>query len=67
MLSYEQGWVLYDNDGRQSIYDKARVVIDAGFFVLLELKNDREVKCIVIFSDQVDADSYRLFNIIVKI
>jgi hypothetical protein len=44
MLSYNKaGWLLHDNQDQQSPYDKLRVVINTGIFVLLELSTKKRI------------------------
>ncbi|WP_131777710.1 hypothetical protein [Legionella fairfieldensis] len=60
-------WILYDKRNQSVSYNKMRIIIDTGFFFLLELKNERSHKILVIFSDQLTTSVYRLLNIIEKI
>jgi hypothetical protein len=68
MLSYNKaGWLLHDNQDQQSSYDRLRIVINTGFFVLLELSTKKHRKLIVIFSDQLTENTYRALSILEKI
>lgn len=64
MLIYNgKDWLLHDRKERQTSYRKLRIVIDTGLFFLLELQNENQRKMIVIFSDQVTKNDYRLLKI----
>lgn len=68
MLSYtKSGWLLHENNKEPKSYEKARIVIEAGLFFLLELTEDNQRKYLVVFFDQINVESYRLLNIMQKI
>lgn len=67
-LIFQSGkWLLLDKHGQDFIYEKHRVILEAGIFFLLELSNDDEQKTIVIFFDQIAADDYRSLKLIEKV
>jgi hypothetical protein len=68
MLTYNKtGWVLLVKNNQEIFYERARIVIDAGLFFLLELSEGKKRNYLVIFFDQLNDDSYRLLNITQKI
>ena len=66
-LDFQSGkWFLYDKDGRQYIYEKHCVVIEAGIFFLLELSNTAEKINKTVFFDQLSAEDYRTLKLLEK-
>ncbi|STX42279.1 Uncharacterised protein [Legionella donaldsonii] len=60
-------WQLHDVHGQQRTYAKMRVVMSAGLFFLVEFSHEKQRKLVVIFSDQISKNDFRLLNIIGKI
>lgn len=60
-------WQLHDVYGRQNTYTKMRVVVSTGLFFLVEFANEKQRKIIVIFSDQISKNDFRLLKIKEKI
>ncbi|WP_420844634.1 protein YgfX [Legionella cardiaca] len=58
-----QKWFLHTNNTTIMSYDRIRIIINAGLFFLLELENITSRKMLVIFTDQVSADTYRHLKI----
>ena len=66
-LDFQSGkWFLYNKNGRQDIYEKHRVVIEAGIFFLLELSNSAEKITKTVFFDQLSAEDYRTLKLLEK-
>ena len=68
MISQDKsGWLLHGINGQEMIFDKVRIIIDTGLFFLLELSTEEKSQLLVVFSDQLTKDNYRLLNIYTKI
>lgn len=59
-------WFLYDKNGVQSIYERHRVIIEAGIFFLLELSNSDVKTTKIVFFDQLVSEDYRTLKLIEK-
>lgn len=60
-------WRLISQSGQVLNYQKHRIILNFGLFFLLELKHETKRKVLVIFSDQLSEDHYRLLHLIEKI
>lgn len=67
LQSCNEGWLLQEQNKQETRFEKARVVIDINLFLLLELSTGVKRKYLVIFSDQLSKENYRLLNILAKI
>ncbi|MBA2656881.1 MAG: hypothetical protein H0U70_07825 [Tatlockia sp.] len=68
MLRYsKKGWILERHDAAKLYFEKTEMVIDTGLFFLLRLIQVKKVKYLVVFSDQLNEENYRLLNIQQKI
>lgn len=66
-LDFQSGkWFLYDKNGTQCIYERHRIVIEAGIFFLLELSNADEKITKTVFFDQLSATDYRTLKLLEK-
>ncbi|WP_408606893.1 hypothetical protein [Legionella clemsonensis] len=60
-------WLLYRyNHSAPLIYEKIRLIIDTGLFLLLELRATHEARLLVIFSDQIDDSTHRYLKLYEK-
>lgn len=67
-LHYRQDhWILEDKQGRELPFEKIKVLLNAGLFYLLELKMEKKRKVLVIFSDQLSKQEFRILRVIEKI
>lgn len=60
-------WRLVNAENETSYYKAQRVMLNTGLFFLLELSNESERKVVIIFSDQITSEDYRLLRLIEKI
>lgn len=60
-------WSLTDRTGNRFHYDKHRVILNAGLFFLLELREEQQRKLLVIFFDQLEKEDFRRLKLIEKI
>lgn len=58
---------LVDNHDNESFYSSKRLVYDMEIFFLIELKEQKRRKLLVLFHDQLTKEEYRLLNVIEKI
>ncbi|WP_408606922.1 protein YgfX [Legionella lansingensis] len=64
MLSYEHGkWLLHVKQGSPLKYDRVRVIINTGLFLLVQLIGENRIKLLIIFADQITNDEYRYLKI----
>lgn len=67
-LNFQQSrWYLLNKQGAWEIYLNHRVILEAGLFFLLELKNLQKRQVLVIFFDQLPLEQYRMIRILQKI
>ena len=60
-------WSLTHKNGQQFFYDRHRIMLDAGFFFLLELTEENHKKILVVFFDQLKKDDYRILKLVEKL
>ncbi|CDZ78258.1 hypothetical protein BN59_02568 [Legionella massiliensis] len=67
-ISYgADGWTIHTQNEQELFYERGRVIIDTGLFILLELSLGQKRKRIVLFLDQISNDFYRSLKIKEKI
>lgn len=59
-------WMLEDKQGRHFRFEQHRIVIDLGLFFLLQLRGKKK-KTMLIFSDQLNASTYRVLKILERV
>ncbi|MCW8400391.1 hypothetical protein OQJ26_16555 [Legionella sp. PATHC038] len=57
------GWILEPYRGNKKTYVQATILIHNPFFMLIEFKNKRQKKCIVLFNDQITNNQLRLLHL----
>lgn len=67
-LKLEQGiWHLRHKNNRVFTYNKIRILLEMPLFFLLELRQGKHYKVLVIFFDQVSHDDYRQLKLIERL
>lgn len=56
-------WILEPYSGNKKTYIQAIILIYNPFFMLIEFKNKRQKKCIVLFNDQLTNNQLRLLHL----
>jgi hypothetical protein len=60
-------WQLEDKDGNIAKFEKQRILLSAGFFFLLELKEKKCKKILIVFRDQIQKEDLRVLKLIEKV
>lgn len=64
-LIYKGGcWFLICKEGESLLYEKARVLIHVGLFILVELRTETRRQVMIVFMDQMTINEYRVLRII---
>ncbi|MGQ3887795.1 hypothetical protein ACQUW5_02030 [Legionella sp. CNM-1927-20] len=66
LIFLKDEWILTNGFDMELRYQKMRIILDCGFFFLLELSGERECKVVVIFADQLSRDQHRILKLIEK-
>ena len=63
-ICYHPGyWLLYEYCGNHIKYERVVISFDGGLFIILKLSGISPLKNLVIFSDQITEDQYRMLKI----
>jgi len=60
-------WSLVDRHQKKQFFDYHRIILDAGFFILLELTGDSPRKVLVIFFDQLTHAEHRQLRLMERL
>lgn len=64
LFRQHEHWVIQDINGQLLTYNKMRICVDTGFFLLIKLTGIKGSKLIVIFYDQLDRRDLRTLTIL---